>query len=82
MRRLIWGFAGRTYQIVANLLHWLICLVHNKFGQRLEFHYYFFMSVHFSWASSAGLHFLAQVSIKNILVKKGKLISTFTQRPR
>ena len=25
MRRLIWGFAGRTYHIVGNLMHWLIC---------------------------------------------------------
>ena len=24
MRRLIWGFAGRTYHIVGNLMHWLI----------------------------------------------------------
>ena len=24
MRRLIWGFAGRTYDIVGNLMHWLI----------------------------------------------------------
>ena len=23
MRRLIWGFAGRTYHIVGNLMHWL-----------------------------------------------------------
>ena len=23
MRRLIWGFAGRTYYIVGNLMHWL-----------------------------------------------------------
>ena len=23
MRRLIWGFAGRTYHIVENLMHWL-----------------------------------------------------------
>ena len=23
MRRLVWGFAGRTYQIVGNLMHWL-----------------------------------------------------------
>ena len=23
MRRLIWGFAGRTYHIVVNLMHWL-----------------------------------------------------------
>ena len=23
MRRLIWGFAGSTYQIVGNLMHWL-----------------------------------------------------------
>ena len=23
MRRLIWGFAGRTYHIVGNLIHWL-----------------------------------------------------------
>ena len=22
MRRLIWGFAGRTYHIVGNLMHW------------------------------------------------------------
>ena len=26
MRRLIWGFAGRTYHIVGNLMHWLICV--------------------------------------------------------
>ena len=25
MRRLIWGFAGCTYHIVGNLMHWLIC---------------------------------------------------------
>ena len=25
MRRLIWGFAGRTYHIVGNLMSWLIC---------------------------------------------------------
>ena len=25
MRRLIWGFAGRTYHIVGNFMHWLIC---------------------------------------------------------
>ena len=25
MRRLIWGIAGRTYHIVGNLMHWLIC---------------------------------------------------------
>ena len=24
MRRLVWGFAGRTYHIVVNLMHWLI----------------------------------------------------------
>ena len=24
MCRLIWGFAGRTYHIVGNLMHWLI----------------------------------------------------------
>ena len=24
MRRLIWGFAGRTYHIFGNLMHWLI----------------------------------------------------------
>ena len=24
MRRLIWGFVGRTYHIVGNLMHWLI----------------------------------------------------------
>ena len=24
MRRLVWGFAGRTYHIVGNLVHWLI----------------------------------------------------------
>ena len=23
MRRLIWGFAGRTYHIVGNLMHWV-----------------------------------------------------------
>ena len=23
MSRLIWGFAGRTYHIVGNLMHWL-----------------------------------------------------------
>ena len=23
MRKLIWGFAGRTYHIVGNLMHWL-----------------------------------------------------------
>ena len=27
MRRLIWGFAGRTYHIVGNLMHWLIWLI-------------------------------------------------------
>ena len=26
MRRLIWGFAGRTYHIVGNIMHWLICI--------------------------------------------------------
>ena len=25
MRRLIWGFDSRTYHIVGNLMHWLIC---------------------------------------------------------
>ena len=25
MRRLIWGFAGRAYHIVGNLMHWLKC---------------------------------------------------------
>ena len=25
MRRLIWGFAGRRYHIVGNILHWLKC---------------------------------------------------------
>ena len=25
MRRLIWAFAGRTYHVVGNLLHWLMC---------------------------------------------------------
>ena len=24
MRRLIWGFAGRTHHIVGNLMHWLV----------------------------------------------------------
>ena len=32
MRRLIWGFPGRTYHIVGNLMHWLIyyacCFTH------------------------------------------------------
>ena len=28
MRRLIWGFAGRTYYIVGNLMHWLILLLY------------------------------------------------------
>ena len=27
MRRLIWGFAGRTYDIVGNLMHWLIIII-------------------------------------------------------
>ena len=26
MRRLIWGFAGRTYHIIGNLMHWLISI--------------------------------------------------------
>ena len=29
MRRLIWGFAGRTYHIVGNLMHWLIYVCHS-----------------------------------------------------
>ena len=28
MRRLIWGFDGRTYHIVGNLMHWLILLTY------------------------------------------------------
>ena len=30
MRRLIWGFAGRTYHIVGNRMHWLIYITYLK----------------------------------------------------
>ena len=37
MRRLIWGFAGRTYHIVGNLMHWLKCNMKLHFFRKSDY---------------------------------------------
>ena len=37
MRRLIWGFAGRTYHIVGNLMYWLKCNMKLHFFRKSDY---------------------------------------------
>ena len=61
MRRLIWGFAGRTYHIVGNLIHWLIYSWTGANRQNITYHEDVLINGEKAFCESQYLYVLRQI---------------------